>query len=141
MTAMLDAGPLVTVAENTSPEAMSIRAALERERGPLIIPAPVTAEVDYLLSRPHFGDAPLQFIADIAAGRFSVECLTASEYATVLQLAQRYRDLRPALADLSVVVLAHRFGTLRVFTNDVRRFRAITSLSGAPFTLLPWDER
>lgn len=140
MTAVLDAGPLVTVAENTSPEAMRFRAALERERGPVIIPAPVTAEVDYLLSGRRFGDASLEFLADIAAGRFSVECLTASEYMTVLQLARRYRDLRPGLADLSVVVLAHRFGTLRIFTSDMRHFRAMNSLSGAPFTLLPWDE-
>jgi hypothetical protein len=43
------------------------------------------------------------------------------------------------LADLSVVILAHRFRTRRLLTFDERDFRAVTPLSGGSFTLLPHD--
>lgn len=43
--------------------------------GPLPIPAPVTAEIDYLLGR-RLGRGPQRsFIADLTAGRFTVACL------------------------------------------------------------------
>ena len=114
--------------------------ALRRERGSLIIPAPITAEVDYLVSRESGDDAARAFLEDIAAGRFEVVCLAAEEYSTVVELSRRYRDLRPGLADLSIVVLAHRFRTHRIITSDQRHFRAMTAIDGTPFTLLPWDE-
>jgi hypothetical protein len=51
----------------------------------------------------------------------------------------RYPDLTPGLADLSVVVLAHRFRTDRLLTFDERGFRALRPLAGGRFTLLPKD--
>ena len=114
---------------------------MKRASGPLIVPAPVTAEVDYLLANSRVPEAARSFLRDIAAGRFIVECLTPSEYLTVLQLGSRYAALKPGLADLSVVVLADRFRTRRIFTLDQRHFRAMQSLDGEPFVLLPWDER
>lgn len=140
MTAIVDAGPLVCI-KTPSPDAALMMAALRREPGLLIIPAPVTAEVDYLLSSQAGDDAARAFLEDISAGRFVVEFLTPDEYGTVLELSRRYRHLRPGLADLSIVVLAHRFGTHRVLTIDQRHFRAMTALDGQPFTLLPWDEQ
>lgn len=46
-------------------------------------------------------------------------------------------SLNLGLADLSVVVLAHRFRTRRLLTFGERDFRAVTPLSGGSFTLLP----
>jgi uncharacterized protein len=43
------------------------------------------------------------------------------------------------LADLSVVVLAHRFRTRRLLTFDERDFRAVKPLAGGSFVLLPRD--
>ncbi len=139
MTAIVDAGPLVSLM-TPSPDAPKIMAALRRERGLLIVPAPVTAEVDYLLSREAGVDASRAFIEDVAAGRFLVGCLEPEEYAVILDLSRRYAALSPGLANLSIVVLAHRFQTHRVLTIDQRHFRAMVALDGKPFTLLPWDE-
>ncbi len=139
MTAIVDAGPLVSL-KTLSPDAARIMAALRKERGLLIVPAPVTAEVDYLLTREAGVAAAHAFIEDVAAGRFLVGCLEPEEYATVLELSRRYAALAPGLADLSIVVLAQRFGTHRIFTIDQRHFRAMTALDGKPFSLLPWDE-
>ena len=138
MTAIVDAGPLVSL-KTPSPDAARIMAALRRERGLLVVPAPVTAEVDYLLSREAGVDAARAFIEDVAVGRFLVGCLEPEEHAVILELSRRYAALSPGLADLSVVVLAHRFGTNRIVTLDQRHFRAMVALDGRPFTLLPWD--
>jgi len=70
---------------------------------------------------------------------FRVECLTDEEYALLAQLQRRYADLAPGLADLSVVALAHRFGTDRILTFDQRHFRTMHSADNRPFRLLPVD--
>lgn len=57
----------------------------------------------------------------------------------ILQLDQQYADLDVGLADLSVVVLARRFGTRRILTYDERHFRTLRPLDGGAFTLLPSD--
>jgi predicted nucleic acid-binding protein len=114
--------------------------ALRREPGSLVLPAPVTAEIDYLLARRGGSGARRAFFADLAAARYSVECLRPEEYRTLAELERTYDDLAPGLADLSIVLLADRHGTRRVATFDERHFRALLPLSGGAFTLLPADE-
>lgn len=43
------------------------------------------------------------------------------------------------LADASLVVLAHRYGTDRLLTLDERHFRVLRTREGQPFRLLPAD--
>jgi predicted nucleic acid-binding protein len=112
---------------------------LQNERGG-IIAAPVTAEIDYMLSSRGFWQAARNFVVDVSAGRFRVECLLAEEYLLLLSLMDRYADLAPGLSDLSMVVLAHRFQTNRILTFDQRHFRALTPLAGGAFSLVPFDE-
>lgn len=67
-----------------------------------------------------------------------MESLAPDDHATVLDLERRYANLAPGLADLSVPILADRFGTERIAAFDQRHFRAIRPLSSpAAFTLLP----
>ncbi|HEX9234736.1 MAG TPA: PIN domain-containing protein [Actinomycetota bacterium] len=139
MTAILDAGPLVALADQNDPMQPAIERLLRRERGTLIVPAPVTAEVDYLLGRRLGRRSRLAFIEDVAVGRFHVECLLPDEYTLVAELDRRYGDLDLGLADLSIVVLAGRFRTRRVVSFDERDFRSISSLQGGSFALLPAD--
>ena len=54
-----------------------IRQTLRAEPGPLVIPATVTAEVDYLVRQRGGPSAARRFLEDLAAGRFHVESLSA----------------------------------------------------------------
>lgn len=117
----------------------SVAQVLARERGSVVIPAPVTAEVDYLLGERLGESSRIGFLQDLAAERFLVECLTAEDYGVVLELERRYTALSPGLADLSLVVVAARARTQRLLTFDQRHFRAIQPLEGGTFTLLPAD--
>lgn len=139
MTLLIDAGPLVALADPDEPRRDAILDTLRDEQGALIIPAPATAEVDYLLGRRFASPARRAFLADLTAGRFSVESLERDDYATVADLEARYSDLELGFVDCALVVLADRHQTARTLTLDERHFRAVTPLRGDAFTVLPSD--
>jgi uncharacterized protein len=139
VTLILDAAPLVALADTEDRMSGPVREALATEDGPLVIPAPVSAEVDYLLGARLGEFARRRFLADLAARRFDVACLEREDYARVAALDGRYADLGLGLADCSIVVLAERLRTRRLLSFDERHFRAVAPLQGGSFELLPAD--
>lgn len=139
MTLILDAAPLAALADAREPRREELIHTLASEPGALIIPAPVTAEVDYLLGT-RFGRAARQaFLEDLAARRYETEALLAEDYALVRDIEERYAALELGLADCSLIVLAARHHTSRLCTFDERHFRAVTPLQSGSFELLPAD--
>lgn len=139
MTLILDATPLVALADAKEPQLEALLRIRSEEEGRLILPAPVAAEVDYLLG-VRFGEAARRaFLSDLAAQRYDVACLEAGDYRAVAELDARYSDLGLGLADCSILVLAERYETQRLLTFDERHFRAVTPLQGGAFELLPAD--
>jgi predicted nucleic acid-binding protein len=139
LTLLIDAAPLVALADRDEPRREAIRAVLAAEAGPLIIPAPITAEVDYLLGERFGSLARRAFLRDLAAGRFTVAALERADYAAVVELDDRYADLGLGLADCALVVLADRHRTTRILTFDQRHFRAVRPRHGDAFNILPAD--
>jgi predicted nucleic acid-binding protein len=135
---IVDAAPLVALGDSRDRLHGAVGDLLRAEDGDLVVP--VSAEVDYLIRRRGSALAARAFLRDVAAGRFRVEGLTADEHGTAARLDEQYADLDLRLADLSVVILAHRFRTRRLLTFDERDFRAVAPLSGGSFTLLPRDQ-
>jgi len=125
------------MADRRDPRRSAARRAIRGERGPLIIPAQVTAEVDYLLAQRIGPLASRAFVQDLAAARFRVECLLAHEYETAAELSERYAGLELGIADVSLIVLSERFACRRIATFDERHFRAVRPIQGGSFTLLP----
>ena len=139
MTLILDAAPLVALADAREPRLEALLKIRDEEEGSLVLPAPVAAEVDYLLGA-RFGEAARRaFLSDLAAQRYDVACLEAGDYRTVAELDARYADLGLGLADCSILVFAERFGTRRLLSFDERHFRAVAPLQGGAFQLLPAD--
>lgn len=139
MTLIVDAGPLVASTDVRDGRRLDIQRLLVESPGPLVVPAPVTAEADHLLGQRVGESARLGFLDDLASRRFEVECLTNLEYAKIATLERQYADLRLGLADLSIVVIAARLRCTRILTFDERHFRAIRPLYGDAFELLPAD--
>jgi predicted nucleic acid-binding protein len=139
VTLVIDAAPIVALADAGEPLRDDILAELEAEPGELIIPAPVTAEVHYLLGQRFGTVARRAFLRDLAAARFMVVALERDDYTAILDLESRYADLDLGLADCSVAILAGRYRTTRVLSFDQRHFRAITPPQGGAFTILPAD--
>lgn len=137
MTLVIDAGPLVAVADEAEPLRGKILELLDAERGGLMIPAPVTAEVDYLLGQRLGSRARRAFREDLAARRFQTPGLDSRDYVEAIDFDHRYADLELGLADLSIAVIARKVGTRRILTFDQRHFRAVRPIQGGVFTLLP----
>lgn len=135
-----DAGPLVAFADADDPRHAQVRDFIEKTNEHLVVSPFVLAEVDYLVGRLCGIDAELEVLRDVAAGLLGMDPLDNEDVAACLEVVERYRDLEVGLADASVVVLAHRHATNRVLTFDERHFRAMRSLDGKPFVLLPADE-
>jgi predicted nucleic acid-binding protein len=140
VTVVIDAAPLVAVADRRDPLGPTVESILRAEPGELVVPAPVTAEVDYLLGRRLGRPARLGFLDDLAAGRFVVACLEPDDHRVVADLERRYENLDAGLADLSILIAAERHRTRRLLTFDERHFRTLRPLGSGRFTLLPADE-
>jgi uncharacterized protein len=139
VTLILDAAPLVAVADANEPLREAILETMRAEAGSLVIPAPVTAEIDYLLGRRFGRAARSAFLRDLTAGKFTVACLERHEYRTIGELERQYADFDLGLSDCAVVVLAERFDTRRIVSFDERHFRVVTPLQGGAFEILPAD--
>lgn len=138
MTLIVDSGPLVALGDRHDPQQPVVQALLEAEPGSLVVPLTVATEVDHILGVRAGRQAQAAFTADLAAGRFLVECLIGEEFAVLHRMALQYADLAPGLTDLSIVVLAARFGTARIATFDQRDFRVLRPLRDAvSFEILP----
>ena len=129
----------MALADRDEPQRERILTALRDEPDDLVIPAPTTAEVDYLLGQRFGQDARRGFLNDLASGRFKVPPLEQDDYATIVGVDRRYSDLNLGLADCALVTLADRYGTTSILSFDERHFRAVTPLSGGAFTILPAD--
>ena len=139
MTLVIDAAPLVALADEREPLRAEIHELLRAEPGGLCIPAPVAAEIDYMLGQRFGRAAQRAFLEDLATRRYESPALDSRDYEAALDLDSRYADLKLGLSDLSVIVLARKLGTRRLLTFDQRHFRAVRPLQGGSFTLLPAD--
>lgn len=72
------------------------------------------------------------------ATSYEVACLDPDDYRTVTQLDASHADSAWVMP-IAVVVLAERHETGRIFSFDERHFRAVVSLQGGSFELLPAD--
>jgi predicted nucleic acid-binding protein len=139
VTLVLDSGVLIVQADVDDHRHEAVARLLREEPGPLVTTEMVAAEADYMIMSKLGVDIELDFLDDLAASSFIVECLSGADFGTVREVARRYRDLKLGITDASLVVLAQRHRTSRIATFDQRAFRNVAPLQGGSFTLLPQD--
>ncbi len=106
----------------------------------LLVSPFVLAEVDYLVSsRLRRPDVALAVLRDVVRGAYRLEPFGAEDLDWAADVMERYADMGVGLTDAANVVLAERYNTLNLLTLDERHFRALRTLRGTPFALLPAD--
>lgn len=136
MTVVCDTSGLVAAYDRKDSRHRDVVDFLDGLHEPLILSPFVAAEIDYLLTK-YAGTAD-PFLADLADGVYQVEFVSQPDFAEIVAVNSRYRDLKLGLADASNIVLAARHVTVRILTFDHRDFRAVTPLrAGEAFVLLP----
>jgi predicted nucleic acid-binding protein len=112
---------------------------LTGEVTPLAISPFVLAELDYLVASRRGVEKELKLLNELSGGAYELAAFDIDDVRTATSVISRYRDLGIGLTDASLVVLADRYRTERILTLDERHFRALRSLRGRPFELLPAD--
>ena len=137
MAIIADSGAVYGLYDRRDSSHAGLRAAVEKAREVLVIPAPTLGEIDYLLRLRLGNRALLLFLADIQEGAFVFESVTMADLRRCAAIIEKYGDLDLGLSDASVVAVAERLGTDRILTVDQRDFRVVRSVRGRPFRLLP----
>ncbi len=119
----LDTSGVLAALNGADPDHEAVRAALESELGPLILPAGILAEVGYMVEADLGPDVLRQLVRDIDSGHYELDC-GDGDFQRVGELLDRYADLRLGLADAAVIACAERRGG-RVLTLDERDFAPV----------------
>jgi uncharacterized protein len=80
---------------------------------PMLVPAPVLAEVGYLLGREAGARVEAGFLQSLADGHFQPVDLTIPDYARMSELVNQYADLGLGTTDAAVIALAERLRSSR----------------------------
>jgi predicted nucleic acid-binding protein len=131
----VDAGPLIALLSQRD-AAHDVCAALAGELPqPLITSWTVLAEAAWLLRHTHDGLQRLMLL--VSEGIIACPPLSSSAAAWIADREKRYRDLRPQLADLTLLYLAETEQITTVFTLDRRDFLVFRDSSDRAFRLIP----
>ena len=136
---LLDASGLFAFLNERDPIRERVASVMDGEPDAGVLSPFVLAELDYLVSTRVGVGAPLDLLADIAAGAYSLAPFGPPDVDDARGIVERYRDQRIGLADASIVLLAGRYRTDRVLTLDERHFRVLRTPAGEPFRILPAD--
>lgn len=137
---VVDTGPLVALASPKDHHHGVCKAWFEalRSRRDLLIPAPVIAEVCYLMQRFGGPQAEATFLSDLAVGAYgTVAGLMPEDVGRMSELVLRYASFPLGGTDASVVAIAERFRTVKVATVDRRHFTAVRPAHASTFELYP----
>ena len=132
---LVDAGPLVALADRTDVHHAACLNALGRFRESLATVWPAITEAVYLVSRwPRAQDEILNLVG---TGALRILAFGREDMPRVRTLMEKYRDLPMDLADAALVRVAEREHIKTVFTIDRRDFSLYRPLGLGRFKVVP----
>jgi predicted nucleic acid-binding protein len=139
MALVLDTGPLFATLDRTDAQYRRCLDLLQEAAEPLVIPAPVLIEVDWLVhTRLHAG-VFLALLDDVIAGAYRVEELQPEDYLRILEVCDRYADADVGFVDAAVLAVVERLNEPKLATLDQRHFRLLRPRHVDALRLVPED--
>ena len=132
---LVDTGPLVAIFSTADHHHAICVEALRNLPGPLFSCWPVITEAAWLLRRSP--NAVQQLLKSIGNGFVEILPLASLDAPSIAELMRKYEDLRPQLADATLVYLADRDDIDTIFTLDQRDFSVYRSARKHPFRVVP----
>ena len=132
---LVDAGPLVALADRTDAHHTSCLKALERLRDPLGTVWPALTEAIYLVQR--WPVAQMELLNLVESGALRILPFGRDDMPRVKALMTKFRDLPMDLADAALVRVAEREGIRTIFTVDRRGFSLYRPLGLERFKIIP----
>ena len=132
---LVDTGPLVAIMSRADEHHKTCVEALRDLPGPLFSCWPVITEAAWLL-RGRTG-AVRQLLGSISEGFLDLISVQTGEAAEIGELMEKYKNIRPQLADAALVYFAERDGFDTIFTLDRRDFSVFNAGRKRPFRIIP----
>jgi uncharacterized protein len=135
-----DTGPLVAAADRDDQHnrtCTDLLTGLHLARRAILVPAPVVAEVGYLLARAGGAKVEAAFLRSIVQGTLTIVDLELVDYERMAELVEIYADFPLGTTDAAVVAVAERLGVVEIATLDRRHFHAVRPRHVGAFALLP----
>ena len=135
-----DTGPLVAAADRDDHDnraCTDLLTALHLAHRPILVPAPVVAEVGYLLGRTGGAKIEAAFLRSIVAGTVTIVDLELTDFDRAAELVETYADFPLGTTDATVIAVAERLHITEIATLDRRHFHAVRPRHTNAFTLLP----
>lgn len=135
-----DTAPLVAAALFRDPDhrrCVDLFTGLRLANREMLLPAPIIAEVGYLLAAKAGSHVEATFLRSVAAGDFVPVELLSEDYERMAALVEQYADLPLGTSDASVIALAERLNVTEVATLDLRHFTIVRPRHVQALTLLP----
>lgn len=137
MALICDTGPLYAALDRHDAAHASCVALLESTQEPVLVPAPVLVELDWLATA-HLGPEPfLEFLRDVDDGLVQVVDLVRADYRRARELVSEYSDLRLGFVDAAVLSVVERLRESKVATLDRRDFAVVRPRHVEALELLP----
>jgi|TARA_B100001971_G_scaffold57929_1_gene52878 hypothetical protein len=134
---ILDTGPVYALLDRDDLDHAASRQLIESAVEPLVIPAPVLVEVDYLVRiRLHAG-VMISFLDDVVENAYSIEELRAEDYRRVRELCDLYSDSDIGFVDAAVLAVVERLNEPKLATLDHRHFGMLRPRHVDALRLLP----
>lgn len=132
---LVDAGPLVALANRSDAHHQACVDALQRLRGPLATVWPALTEASYLVRR--WPAAQTAILSLVETGALRLLALGRDDIPRIQALLAKYRDLPMDLADAALVCVAERERITTVFTVDRRDFSVYRATGLGRFKVVP----
>lgn len=135
-TAVADTGFVVALLNRTDNRHKDVTP-IYLQQQTILLPQTVLAEVAYLLGRDAGNLTVVSFLRGLAASRFNLIELTASDITRTAEILEQYADSRIDFVDATVMAIAERHQLTPILTLDQRDFRLFRPRHCDSFTLLP----
>jgi len=137
MALICDTGPLYAAMDRADADHTPCVELLSGSGEPLVVPAPVVVELEWLASSRLGPTAFTTFLMDVEEGTVRVVDLVRGDYARARELCEQYSDLPLGFVDASVVAVVERLEECKLVTIDHRHFRVVRPRHTPHLTLLP----
>ena len=137
MPAIVDTSALMALALSREPRHADVTAAIAAERGSLTVPLTVVVEAAQLIGSRLGAVAEAAWLRALVSGPWAIEPPTPADLERAAQLIDQYREADIGLVDATIVAMAERLGSVRLYTLDRRDFSIVRPRHVAAFELLP----
>lgn len=137
MALILDTGPLYASLDRDDADHERCRELIENANEPLVVPAPVLVEIDYLVHRSLHPGVLVALLTDVESGAYEVAGVTRADHHRVRDLCDRYADSDIGYVDAAVLAIVERLGEPKLATLDRRHFATLRPRHVDALRLLP----